>query len=47
MLTLYARIISPKHGSALNTCSNDFMHMYIERVMSRKWKNRFLSCCEG
>ena len=30
----YARIISPKCGSALNTRSNDFIGMYIEGVMS-------------
>ena len=33
---LFAGIISPKHGNMLNTHSNDFICMYIERVMSRK-----------
>ena len=37
-------IISRKRGSALNTRSNDFIRMYIERVTSRK---RFVSRCEG
>ena len=46
-LTCYARIISPKHGSTLNTHSNDFIHTYIECVTSRKRKNHFVSRCEG
>ena len=29
-------IISAKHCSMLNTCSNPFTHSYSERVMSRK-----------
>ena len=43
----YAHIISLKRGSTLNTCSNDFIHTYIECVTSRKRKNRFVSRCEG
>ena len=31
--------LSPKHGRALNTRSNDFIHRYIERVTPRKQKN--------
>ena len=46
-LTLYAHIISLKCGSTLNTRSNDFIRTYIERVTSRKRKNRFVSRCEG
>ena len=46
-LAHYARIISLKYSSALNTRSNDFIHTYIERVMSCKRKNRFMSRCEG
>ena len=46
-LACYARIISLKCGSALDTCSNDFIRTYIERVMSCKRKNRFRSHCEG
>ena len=34
----YTCIISPKRGSALNTCSNDFIRTYIGRVTSRKRK---------
>ena len=44
---LYARIISPKLSTALNTRNNDFIRPYIERVTSRKRKNRFVSRCEG
>ena len=40
----YARIISPKGGSALNIRSNDFIRRYIERVTSSK---RFVSRREG
>ena len=36
----YARNISLKYSSALNT-RNDFICGYIERVTSRKQKNRF------
>ena len=32
----YVRNISPKHGSTLNTRSNDFICRYIERMTSRK-----------
>ena len=32
------RSISPKHGSTLNTLSNDFKRSYIERVTSRMRK---------
>ena len=42
----YTYNISPKHGSTLNTCSNDFIHKYIEHVTSHKRENRFMSCCE-
>ena len=34
LLTHYARNISPKHGSSLNT-RNNFIRRYIERVTSR------------
>ena len=47
ILTLYVLIISPKHGSVLNTRSNDFIHTYIEYVTSCKRKNHFVSRCEG
>ena len=43
----YARIISPKGGSVLNTLSNVFIRRYIERVTLRKRKNRFVSHREG
>ena len=33
---LYARIINPKRGSALNTRRSDFIRTYIERVTSHK-----------
>ena len=32
------RNISPKHGSAFSTRSNDFIHRYIEGVTSHKRK---------
>jgi len=38
-LARYARIISPKRGSALNTRSNDFIRRYIERVTSVRGKS--------
>ena len=41
---VYVRGIRPR---ALNTCSNDFICRYIERVTSCKRKNRFGSRCEG
>ena len=44
---LHVRIISLKRGSVLNTCRNDFIHRYIECVMSHKRKNCFGSRCEG
>ena len=47
ILTLYVCIISLKRGSALNTCSNDFIHRYTERMTSGKRKNCFRSRCEG
>ena len=34
MLEHYVCSISPKHGSALNTRSNDFIRRYTERMMS-------------
>ena len=40
-------VISLQRGSALNTRSNDFICTYIERVMSRKRKNRFVSPVRG
>ena len=43
----HACIVSPKRGSALNTRRNDFIRKYIERVTSRKRKNRFGSRCDG
>ena len=46
-LACYAHIISLKRSRALNTLSNDLIRMYIERVMSYKRKNRFVSRCEG
>ena len=46
-LARYARIISLKPGSELNTRSIDFIRTYIERVTSRKLSNRFVSRCEG
>ena len=39
ILMHYVHIISLKCGSALSTRSNDFIHRYIECVMSRKRKN--------
>ena len=41
-LERYARIISPKHGSVLNTRSNNFIRMYIERGTSRKLEEKSL-----
>ena len=41
ILTHYARSISPEHSSALNACSNDFIHSYIERVTSCTQQNHF------
>ena len=42
-LYLHVMCVILKHGSALNTCSNDFIHVrrYIECVTSHKWKNHF------
>ena len=34
----YVRSISPKHGSALCTRSNDFICRHIEHVTSHKWE---------
>ena len=45
ILARYARNISPKHGSALNT-RNDFIRSILN-VTSRKRGNRFRSRCEG
>ena len=39
--------ISLKHGSALNTRSNDFISRCIKRVTSRKQKSHFGSRCKG
>ena len=36
-----ACIISLKHGSMLNTCSNDFVCKHIECVTLHKWGNHF------
>ena len=47
MPTHYARIVSLKHSSVLNTRSNDFILWHIECVTSRKQGNHFRSCCEG
>ena len=41
LYSLYAVIISPKHGSASILRSNVFICRYMERVTSRKRKNRF------
>ena len=35
---MFYACISPKRCSALNTCGNDFIHRYIERVTSHKRK---------
>ena len=35
---LYVCIISPKRSSALNTCSNDFIHRYTKSMTSHKRK---------
>ena len=44
ILTVNARIFSPKRGSVLNRHSNDFIRRYVERVTSGK---RFGGHCEG